>query len=77
MSKHSKIEIKSTDGTFTDVFIDGHQIHGVRSMHFEKKGHEIPILTMDLNALDISVDSPMLLKQEGYGDIEISFGDEN
>lgn len=74
---HSKIEIKSTDGTFTDIFIDGHKIHGVRSMHFEKKGHEIPILTMDLNALDISVDSPMLLRQEGYGDIKISFEDEN
>ena len=68
---HSKIEIKSTDGTFTDVFIDGYKIHGVRSMRFEKSGHNIPVLSLDLNALDISVDSPMILKQEGYGDIEI------
>lgn len=74
---HSKIEIKSMDGTYTEVFIDGHLIHGIRSMHFEKKGREIPILTMDLNALDISVDSPMILRQEGYEDIEITFKGEN
>lgn len=68
---HSRIEINSSDGTFTDVYIDGHQIHGIRSMRFEKKGHDIPILTLDLNALNISVDSPMILQQEGYGEIEI------
>lgn len=70
----SRIEIKSTDGTYTDVFIDGNPIHGVRSMRFEKKAHDMPVLTLDLNALDISVDSPMVLRQDGIDeDIEIHF----
>lgn len=62
---NSRIEIKSTDGTMTDVFVDGHKIHGVRSMRFEKIGHGIPILSIDLNALDISVDTPCILRQPG------------
>lgn len=75
---NSRIEIKSTDGTYSELFIDGHPIHGVRSMRFEKKAHSMPILTLDLNALDISVDSPMVLRQDGIDeDIEIHFKDGN
>lgn len=29
-----RIEIKSTGGTYTELFIDWHPIHGVKSMKF-------------------------------------------
>lgn len=75
---NSRIEIKSTDGTMTDVFIDGHKIHGVRNMRFEKFGHGIPVLSIDLNALDISVDSPFITRQFGTDEnMEIRFTDGN
>lgn len=76
MKKHSKIEIKSAEGTMTELYIDGHLISGVRSIKFEKFAGEFPILTVDLSALDISIDSPAAIKQKGYGDIQISYGDE-
>ena len=75
MKKHSRIQIKSVDGTLTEVIIDGHPIHGVRSMKLTKKGCKIPVLTLDLNALDIEIDSLMLVKQKGYGELDFSFKD--
>lgn len=68
MKKHSRIEIKSTDGACCEVKVDGHVLHGVRSVKFEKKSLDVPILTLDLSALDISIDSPCIIKQDGMGD---------
>lgn len=70
-----RIEIKSTDGTLVEVYVDGRLIKGVRSMKFEKRPREMPTLTLDLNALNISIDSPMTVEQEGYGEMEIKFKD--
>ena len=75
MKKHSRIQIKSVDGTLAEVIVDGHAIHGVRSMKLTKKGCQIPVLTLDLNALDIEIDSLMLVKQKGYGELDFSFKD--
>lgn len=72
---HSRIEIKSMDGTLAELYIDGNLVHGVRSMRFEKKAREFPVLTVDLNALDISIDSPAVMEQAGYGEMEIKFKD--
>ncbi|MDE7415265.1 MAG: hypothetical protein K2N44_02955 [Lachnospiraceae bacterium] len=73
--KHSRIEIKSTDGTLTELYIDGHLVRGVRSLKFEKKPREMPVLMVDLSALDISIDSPVAIEQAGYGEMEIKFKD--
>lgn len=70
-----RIEIKSSDGTLVEVYIDGHLIRGIRRMKFEKKSRGMPTLTLDLNALNISIDSPMAIEQEGYGEMEIKFKD--
>lgn len=75
MKKHSRIEIKSAEGTMTELYIDGHLIRGVRSIKFKKRARKFPILTVDLNALDIAIDSPAAVRQKGYGDMNITFED--
>lgn len=74
----SKIEIKTkkgTSGVFTEIFVDGRKLRGVRRAVLVLEGgfNKIPTLTLDLNALDISVDGEFLTRQEGYGEIGIRF----
>lgn len=61
MNYYSKIEIKTMGeppSVFTQVTIDGHPIHGVRAISYGNDIEEkIPIVSLDLNALDVSVDS--------------------
>lgn len=71
----SRVEIKSTDGTLTEVYIDGHLVRGVRYAKFEKRAGNMPTLTLDLKALDISIDSPFVLKHDGFDDIDITFNE--
>lgn len=79
-----RIEIKSkgfgkegNDSIFTDIFVDGHKLRGVRSFELKKdSANSVPILTLDLNALDLSVDCQMLLRHKGFlKDMEIIFKD--
>ena len=70
-----EIEIK-TNGAFSEIYVDGHQLKGVRSFKLEHGvGNQLPLLTVDLNALNLSIDGEMLLRQEGYGNINIEFKD--
>lgn len=57
---YSNIKIK-TDGAFSEVFIDGQKIKGVRRLEFTHGAGGKPILKLDLNALDLSVDGKILL----------------
>lgn len=71
----SKIEIRQCErkeGIFTEIFIDGHKLNGVRSFSLKQGvGNSIPVLTIDLNALNFSIDIQMLrLVQDGMGEIE-------
>ena len=73
-----KIEIKTVNGEngsmFTEIYVDGHKLNGVRRFKLEQEvGNNIPILTVDLNALNVSTDTQVLLFQEGFGEIEIKF----
>lgn len=54
-----KFEI-STDGVITTIKCDGKVVKGVRAFALSQKAGEIPILTLDLNATDLSVDGTML-----------------
>ena len=65
-----KIEIKSENGR-TKIFVDGIKLDGVRSLSLNQVPGELPVLTLDLNALDLTVDAYAVLQQEGYGEIEI------
>ena len=77
---YSKIEIKTKGNppsAFTEVYIDGHQIKGIRSYNLDHgAGNKIPTLTLDLNALDVSVDS-LVEKVKSLDGREILFKDEN
>lgn len=66
-----KIEIK-TDGSISQIYVDGKKLDGVRSYKLEQAVNGIPILTLDLNAFDVSVDGQMLTMQRGVGEIELS-----
>lgn len=73
--KTSKVEIRQVEGEkgiYTEILIDGHKLEGVRS--FELKhgiGDCVPILSIDLNALNLSTDLQMLqVNQKGIGEIE-------
>ncbi len=71
-----RIEIKQVDGEqgiFTEIYVDGHKLKGVRRFELKQEvGNSIPVLTVDLNALNFSTDVRAVLMQEGYGEIEIS-----
>lgn len=73
--KTSKIEIRQVNGEkgiFTEILVDGHKLEGVRSFELKQEvGNSIPILSVDLNALDLSTDLKLLqVNQKGIGEIE-------
>lgn len=73
MNRNPRIEIKTVEGTsgaFTEIYVDGHKLNGVRSYSLAQDKNCIPILTVDLNALNISVDCPAVIVQDGFGEIE-------
>lgn len=71
----SRVELRSKDGALAELLIDGKVVHGVRSVKFEKHAMNMPTLIIEMNALDISIDSPVVLKQKGYEDCEIKMMD--
>ena len=79
--KKSKIEIRQVDGEcgiFTEILVDGHKLEGVRSFELKQGvGDSEPILSIDLNALNLSTDLRVLkVNQNGVGEIEgIKFKD--
>lgn len=66
----SKIEIKTkgeAPAIFTEISIDGHVVHGVRSFELKQdKDNGMPIVTLDFNALDLSVDCEVEKMSQAY-----------
>ena len=79
--KTPKIEIRQVDGEkgiFTEILVDGRKLDGVRSFELKQGiGDCVPILSIDLNALNLSTDLQMLqVNQKGIGEIDgIKFKD--
>lgn len=79
--KTPKIEIRQVDGEkgiFTEILVDGHKLEGVRSFELKQGvGNSVPILSIDLNVLNLSTDLQILqVNQKGIGEIEgIKFKD--
>lgn len=71
----SRVEIKTSKlgSAFTEIYIDGHRLKGVRSYELKHHVNNIPVLTLELNALDIAVDQEVLMFAEGFGEMEIKF----
>lgn len=60
----SHIEIRNVNGkpgAFTELYVDGRKVKGVRSVEFKHSSGSIPTLTVDLNALDIAIDQKVLM----------------
>lgn len=75
MMSYSKIEIKTkgeAPSVLTEIMIDGHLIKGVRNFELKQSRNDgMPILTLDLNALDISADCEILkINHEQLGEIK-------
>ena len=73
--KASKIEIHQVEqeqGVFTEILVDGHRLEGVRSFELKQGvGDSVPVLSIDLNALNLSTDLKLLqVNQKGIGEIE-------
>ena len=72
---YPKIEIK-TDGEapsiFTAIYVDGHKLEGVRRFELKQElGNSLPILTVDLMALNLATDLRVLkMNHYGMGEIE-------
>lgn len=52
-----RIETDATNGICSRIYIDGHEIEGVRGYKLEHDACGMPTLTLNLNALDVSVDT--------------------
>lgn len=73
--KTSKIEIRQVNGEkgiFTEILVDGHKLEGVRNFELKQGvGDSVPVLSIDLNALNLSTDLQTLqVNQKGIGEIE-------
>lgn len=75
-----KIEIKPRRAgelpSAIHLFVDGHEVKGIRSLRYKVDPNEIPHLVLDLNAIDISIDSECVVFQKGFGEIRIGGQDE-
>ena len=69
------IENLKEGSPFTKISVDGHKVEGVRSYKLEQKcGNSAPTLTLELNALNVSVDGEVLLwSKEMNQEMEITF----
>lgn len=74
-----KIEIKSVKdngSVITEVYIDGKKIEGVRSCKFEQSAGGVPVLRLDINALNVSIDSPAVIMDKNLmKEMRIEFGE--
>lgn len=69
-----KIRLK-TDGIHGHVFIDDHEVKGVRSFTFSVEPNCIPTVLIELNALDTEVEGKMeaiVAALEGEKDVDVS-----
>lgn len=75
--KTSKVEIKRNEESgCTELFLDGHRINGVRSFVLSQDhGSCYPILTVDLNVVNVCVDSPCISRHEGYDGLRVVLED--
>lgn len=73
----SNIVIKSNEKKgYTEIFVDGHKLKGVRSFELKEDVSGAPTLTVDLNAINLSVDCLCFMRHKGYGDMKITFIDD-
>lgn len=73
---YSNIVIK-TKGSKTFIEIDGHELKGVRAYELKHAAGGIPVLTLDINAIDTTIDSDFVKYRNIDGmELEVKYGKE-
>lgn len=80
--KPQKIEIKprkeGEPPSCIHLFVDGHEIKGIRKLDFSAEPNDFPHLVIDLQAFNLTVDAACLIYQEKIGAINLQIaGKEN
>ena len=71
-----KIEINSIEGVLTEISIDGHKLENVRGFKIEQRAGNVPILTLDMVAIGISLNQNVVIyDQNTMREMEIVFKD--
>lgn len=78
--KPQKIEIKprkeGEPPSSIHLFVDGHEIKGIRKLDFSVEPNGLPHLVLDLQAFNLTVDAACLIYQEKIGAINLQTADE-
>lgn len=76
---YQKVEIKTCESSpvFTEIYIGGHKIEGVRDWKLTQKAGDLPRLTLDINAMNLSVDEGCVCFAEGWGEFAMKMIDPN
>jgi hypothetical protein len=78
--KPQKIEIKprkeGEPPSSIHLFVDGHEIKGIRKLDFSVEPNGLPHLVLDLQAFNLTVDAVCLIYQEKIGAINLQIADE-
>lgn len=71
----NRVTIKTkdnSDGVQTEIYIDDCLLKGVKSYELKHKAGCIPVLTLELAAIDVSIDTPRLtIRNDALGELEI------
>lgn len=62
----SHLEIK-VNGSQASVFVDGHELKGVRAFNLKHIADGVPVLTLVISALDVTFDTPYVKYQSING----------
>lgn len=63
---------EGSSGAFTEIYVDGCLLKGVRRYELKQNPGDIPTLTVDLSALDFTVDCPKAtIRHDSLGELEI------
>lgn len=62
----SHLEIK-VNGSSASVLVDGHELKGVRAFELKHVADGVPVLTLDLSALDVTFDTSYVKYQSING----------
>ena len=78
--KPQKIEIKprreGEPPSSIHLFVDGHEIKGIRKLDFSVEPNGLPHLVLDLQAFNLMIDAACLIYQERIGAINLQIADE-
>lgn len=70
---YQKIELKTCEDSpvFTELYIGGQKIEGVRSLELVHKAGDLPRLRLDINAMNLAIDEFCVCTAEGWGDFAL------